>query len=115
NARLVERVQTMRKRQHEFGRRVSISLIAIVAASASACCYSQEEWDEKTREHESLRHQLQAQQQQNQKCDADYQSALSEIQGLTKELLECGVTLEYLTRRLEVQARALREYESSAR
>jgi chemotaxis protein MotB len=105
----------MRKSQHGFGRRVSISLLAIVAASASACGYSQEEWDQKTRENESLRQQLQAQQQQNQKCDADYQSALSEIQGLKKKLLESGVNLDNLTQNLEAQERALREYESRAR
>lgn len=105
----------MRKSQREFGRRVSISLLAMAAAFASACGYSQEEWDQKTNENESLRQQLQAQQQQNQKCDADYQSALKEIQDLKKRLLENGVNLDNLTQNLEAQERALREYESRAR
>lgn len=105
----------MRKSQREFGRRVSISLMVALASSLSACGYSQEEWDQKTRESESLRQQLQAQQQQNQKCDADYQSALSEIQNLKKKLSESGVNLDNLTQNLEAQERALKEYESRAK
>src|SRR5690606_20138562 len=111
----MERVQTMRKSQRGFGRRVGISLMMALAGSFSACGYSQEEWDQKTRENESLRQQLQAQQQQNQKCDADYQSALSEIQDLKRKLLENGVNLDNLTQNLEAQERALREYESRAK
>lgn len=105
----------MRKSQREFGRRVSISLLVALTGSLSGCGYSQEEWDQKTRESEALRQQLQAQQQQNQKCDADHQSALSEIQGLRKKLLESGVNLDNLTQNLEAQERALREYESRAK
>jgi len=105
----------MRKSQRGFGRRVGISLMMALAGSFSACGYSQEEWDQKTRENESLRQQLQAQQQQNQKCDADYQSALSEIQDLKRKLLENGVNLDNLTQNLEAQERALREYESRAK
>jgi chemotaxis protein MotB len=105
----------MRKSQREFGRRVGISLLIALAGTFSACGYSQEEWDQKTRENESLRQQLQAQQQQNQKCDADYQSALSEIQNLKKKLLENGVNLDNLTQNFEAQQLALKEYESRAK
>ena len=81
----------------------------------SGCGYSQEEWDQKTREAEALRQQLRAQQQQNQKCDADHQAALAEIQDLRSNLLESGVNLDNLTQNLEAQERALKEYESRAR
>lgn len=105
----------MRKSQREFGRRVSISLMIAFAGSFSACGYSQEEWDQKTREIDSLRDQLQKEQQQNQKCDADYQSAVNEIQDLKKRLLESGVNLDNLTQNLEAQERALKEYEARAK
>lgn len=104
----------MQKRNPVFGRKFRAALIFSLASSAGACGYSQEEWDQKLRENENLQQQLKAQTQQNQKCDADYQAALSEIQDLKRKLLERGVNLENLTQSLEQQERALSEYQVRA-
>jgi chemotaxis protein MotB len=108
------RVKTMQKRQRDFGRKFRNAASFSLLMLAVACGYSQEEWDQKLRENENLQQQLKAQTQQNQKCDADYQSALAEIQDLKKTLLERGVNLENLTQSLEQQERALKEYQSRA-
>lgn len=105
----------MRKTSSNFGQ--SFKLFASLAAltTLSACGYSQEEWDQKLREIDNLQQQLRAQRQQNQKCDADYQAALNEIQDLKKKLLESGVNLDNLTQSLEEQNRALKEFELRAK
>ncbi len=105
----------MRKTLEQFGRRFGSLLLFGVLTTPLGCGYSQEEWDQKTREIDSLRDQLQTEQQQNQKCDADYQSAVNEIQDLKKKLLENGVNLDNLTQNLEAQERALKEYEARAK
>ncbi len=89
-------------------------IILVVASLSGACGYSQEEWDQKVSEVESLRQQLRAQQQQNQKCDADYKAALADIQELKKRLVESGVNLDNLTQSLEQQELALKEYAARA-
>jgi chemotaxis protein MotB len=109
----------MQKRNRVFGRQFSAAIVFIAGSFLSSvvttgCGYSQEEWDQKLREIETLQQQLKAQTQQNQKCDADYQAALAEIQDLKKKLLERGVNLENLTQSLEQQERALKEYQSRA-
>ena len=104
----------MQKRETISGRRFN-SLIAVGCLLAlSACGYSQEEWDQKLREGETLRQQNRAQQQQNQKCDADYQASISEVQDLKRQLAERGVNLNNLTQSLEEQKIALKEYEERA-
>ncbi len=105
----------MRKRTRELGQWVGARAVIALSLTAAACGYSQEEWDQKTREAEALRQQLRAQQQQNQKCDADHQAALAEIQELKRNLLESGVNLDNLTQNLEAQERALQEYQSRAK
>lgn len=104
----------MQKRSLGFGRKFKTGCVLCLGALAGACGYSQEEWDQKLRENENLQQQLRAQTQQNQKCDADYQAALAEIQDLKKKLLERGVNLENLTQSLEQQERALKEYQARA-
>lgn len=84
------------------------------AFALSACGYSQEEWDQKVRENESLRNQLAAQRQAHQKCEADYASALHEVEDLKKKLRERGVNLDNLTQSLEQQRQALEEYKARA-
>ncbi|HVJ19282.1 MAG TPA: OmpA family protein [Polyangiaceae bacterium] len=78
--------------------------------SLVACGYSQEEWDQKVRENESLRGQLTEQRQANKKCEADYATALQEIDDLKRQLTERGVNLENLNASLAEQRRALEEY-----
>lgn len=79
-----------------------------------ACGYSQQEMDQKTRENEALQNQLNAQIQANRKREADYATALQEIDELKKKLLERGVNLDNLTQSLEEQRRANEEYRRRA-
>lgn len=108
----------MQKRNCVLGRQFRTVVVwgagSLASAALASCGYSQEEWDQKLREIETLQQQLRAQTQQNQKCDADYQAALAEIQDLKKKLLERGVNLENLTQSLEQQERALKEYQRRA-
>lgn len=105
----------MQKTDSMFGQLFRVWVVLVAATMACACGYSQEEWDQKVRENENLRQQLRAQQQQSQKCDADYQAALGEIQDLKKKLVESGVNLDNLTQSLEQQTQALNEYQQRAR
>ena len=76
----------------------------------SACGYSQEEWDQKVRENESLRDQLTTQRQAYKKCEADYAAALQQIDELKRQLTERGVNLENMSASLAEQRKALEEY-----
>lgn len=87
-----------------------IGLLQLVVA----CGYSQEEWDQKVRENESLQNQLSAQRQANRKCEADYGAAQQQIEELKKKLLERGVNLDSLSQSLEEQRRANEEYRRRA-
>jgi chemotaxis protein MotB len=86
------------------------SAMVAVSVALPGCGYSQEEWDQKVRENETLRSQLAAQEQARGKCDADYAAALHDIEGLRAQLRERGVDLENLTQSLEEQNRATEEY-----
>jgi len=94
-------------------------LIRCIAAGSlglalAACGYSQEEWDQKVRENESLRNQLAAQRQAHKKCEADFADALHEIEDLKRKLTERGVNLDNLSASLEQQRKALEEYRRRA-
>lgn len=78
------------------------------------CGYSQEEWDQKVRENESLRNQLAAQRQAHKKCEGDYADALHSIEDLKRKLKERGVNLDNLSASLEQQKKALEEYKRRA-
>ncbi|HEX6764278.1 MAG TPA: OmpA family protein [Polyangiaceae bacterium] len=82
----------------------------VLALAVSACGYSQEEWDQKVRENESLRDQLTTQRQAHKKCEADYAAALQQIDELKKQLTERGVNLENMSASLAEQRKALEEY-----
>jgi chemotaxis protein MotB len=88
--------------------------LAFLTLSLSACGYSQEEWDQKVRENESLRNQLAAQRQAHKKCEADYSDALHEIEELKKQLKQSGVSLDNLSTSLAQQRKALEEYQRRA-
>jgi len=86
------------------------SLILFLSLGASACGYSQEEWDQKVRENESLQNQLKAQTEAHKKSQADYQEAMQEIDGLKKQLADRGANLDNLNQSLAEQRKALEEY-----
>ena len=86
------------------------SLFLILSLGVSACGYSQEEWDQKTRENESLQKQLQAQTDAHKKSQKDYEDAVQEIDGLKKQLADRGANLDNLNQSLAEQRKALEEY-----
>jgi chemotaxis protein MotB len=92
---------------------------AVLAAAALSwvtvgCGYSQEEWDQKVRENESLRNQLAAQRQARQKCETDYADALHQIEELKKRLKERGIDLDSMSADLAQTRKALEEYQRRA-
>jgi chemotaxis protein MotB len=80
----------------------------------AGCGYSQEEWDQKVRENESLRNQLAAERAAHQKCDGDYADAMRDIDDLKQKLKERGINLNNLSASLEQQRKALEEYQRRA-
>ncbi|MEZ4223409.1 MAG: OmpA family protein [Polyangiaceae bacterium] len=92
----------------------STALILSLCAGLTACGYSQEEWDQKVRENESLRNQLSAQRQAHKKCEADYADALHEVDDLKRKFKERGISLDNLSASLEQQRKALEEYRRRA-
>ena len=93
-------------------RRTAVALA--IAIATAGCGYSQEEWDQKVRENESLRNQLAAQRQAQKKCDADYQGALHEIDELKRRLKERGIDLDTVNANLAQTNKALEEYQRRA-
>jgi chemotaxis protein MotB len=91
-----------------------IALSVVVSLGASACGYSQEEWDQKVRENESFRNQLAAQRQAHEKCETDYAAALHEVEDLKQKLRERGMNVDNLTQSLEQERKALEEYKRRA-
>jgi chemotaxis protein MotB len=92
----------------------TVALLASVPLILAGCGYSQEEWDQKVRENESLRNQLAAQRQANKKCEADYADALHDIETLKTTLKERGVNIDSLSTQLDEQRKALEEYRRRA-
>lgn len=92
----------------------SIAWPLTLSLGVSACGYSQEEWDQKVRENESLRNQLTAQRQAHDKCESDYAAALHDVEDLRQKLRERGVNLDNLTQNLEQERSALEEYKTRA-
>ncbi len=88
--------------------------IAALAALLAGCGYSQEEWDQKVRENESLRNQLAAQRQARQKCETDYADALHQVEELKKKLKERGIDLDSMSADLAQTRKALEEYQRRA-
>jgi len=86
----------------------------LAVALLAGCGYSQEEWDQKVREGDSLRAQLAVQQQAHKKAEDDYVAALAEIDELKKQLTERGVNLDNLSASLEQQRKALEEFKRRA-
>ena len=85
-------------------------LFLLLSLSLTACGYSQEEWDQKLRENESLTNQLKAQTDAHKKSQSDYQEAVQEIDTLKKQLADRGANLDNLNQSLAEQRKALEEY-----
>ncbi len=86
------------------------TLFLLLSLGLTACGYSQEEWDQKVRENESLQNQLKAQTDAHKKSQADYQEAVQEIDALKKQLADRGANLDNLNQSLAEQRKALEEY-----
>jgi chemotaxis protein MotB len=86
------------------------TLFLLLSLGLTACGYSQEEWDQKVRENESLTNQLKAQTDAHKKSQSDYQEAVQEIDGLKKQLADRGANLDNLNQSLAEQRKALEEY-----
>ena len=80
----------------------------------SGCGYSEVEWQGKLKEIDSLKAQLQAEQQAHRKYEDDYNSARAEIDGLSQRLKQAGVDVEQLNASLAEQRTALEEYKRRA-
>lgn len=87
------------------------SLILFLSLGLTAACgYSQEEWDQKLRENESLQQQLKVEKDAHKKSQADYQEATQEIDALKKQLADSGVNVNSLTQSVAEKQKALEEY-----
>jgi chemotaxis protein MotB len=87
------------------------SLILFLSLGLTAACgYSQEEWDQKLRENESLNQQLKAEKEAHKKSQSDYQEAVQEIDALKKQLADTGVNVNSLTQSVAEKQKALEEY-----
>ena len=95
-------------------RPLTIFFAAALPSLLVGCGYSQEEWDQKVRESESLRNQLAAQRQAHKKCETDYADSLQEIEDLKKNLKERGINIENLSSKLDEERKALEEYRRRA-
>ena len=99
--------------------RSSVARLFVIGACAAfivaGCGYSQEEWDQKVRESEQLRVDLNREGQAKRKCEADYADALHEIDDLKKQLRARGLDLDNLNASLEQQKKALDEYAQRAK
>ena len=88
--------------------------VLLFLARFLACGYSQEEWDQKVRENESLRTELTSERQARKKCESDHAAANQQIDELKKQLTERGVSLDSLSASLAEQKKALEEYQRRA-
>jgi chemotaxis protein MotB len=107
-----EATSLQKPRAQEFPMQTRLSALwaVILFAFTSACGYSQEEWDQKVRENETLRSELANERQAHKKVQADYAAANQEIDNLKKQLTERGISLDSLNASLAEQRKALEEY-----
>jgi chemotaxis protein MotB len=97
---------------HSASRIASFKALSFVvlACTLTHCGYSKEEWDQKLREGEALRTDLNAQRQAHAKCEGEYASSLHEVDDLKRQLKERGSSVQNLNASLEQQKRALDEH-----
>lgn len=97
-------------------RSASWLLVAALATGMGgvACHPTQEEFDAKVRELESVKNQLSTEQAQNKKAKQELEEAAATIEQLKAQLKDAGLDLSKLNANLEQQARALEEYKRRA-
>ena len=86
----------------------------MIALTATACGYSQEEWDQKVRENDKLKKDLSAEQQEHAAAIENYEKAQAEVGELKKTLLARGVDIDNLQQSVEQQELALAEFRKRA-
>lgn len=99
------------------GRRTASWLLvaALAAGCAGVACHpTQDEFDAKVREIESIKNQLSAEQAQNKKAKQELDEASAMVEQLKQQLKDAGLDLSKLNANLEQQARALEEYKRRA-
>lgn len=97
-------------------RSASWLLVAALATGMGgvACHPTQEEFDAKVRELESVKNQLSTEQAQNKKAKQELEEAAATIEQLKAQLKDAGLDLSKLNANLEQQTRALEEYKRRA-
>jgi len=81
----------------------------------AGCGYSQEEWDQKTREGEGTRAALEQAKRAEEKCERDSADIAHELDSVKKRLLAQGVDLDRLESSAAEQKRAVDEYSARKR
>lgn len=103
-----------RARYSRVTRAASLAALAIVGATALGCGHSEEEMQAKQREIASLKSQLDAEQDQHKKAQAELDDAKKRVDDLKEQLRKAGVNISNLSANLEEQARALEDYKRRA-
>src|SRR5215207_3014168 len=87
--------------------KVSLVALSLSFSLATACGHSEEEWQAKLRENQSLQDQLNAEKAAHQKSDADLSSASQQVEALKQQLKKAGVDLSNVNADLAEQKSAL--------
>jgi chemotaxis protein MotB len=91
-----------------------LAALAVVGATVLGCGHSEEEMQAKQREIASLKSQLDAEQDQHKKAQAELDDAKKRVDDLKEQLRKAGVNISNLSANLEEQARALEDYKRRA-
>ena len=89
-------------------------LVLVLSVGALGCGYSEEEMRAKTREIESLKQQLDAEEARSKQFQKDLDEAKARVEQLKEQLANAGVDVANLKKNMEEQARALAEYKKRA-
>jgi chemotaxis protein MotB len=92
---------------------VGSMLVGLVTPSIG-CGYSEDEWQAKLREIDSLKTQLGAEQSQSKKAKAEIEEREAQVEQLKQQLKAAGVDISNLNNNLQEQARALEDYKRRA-
>lgn len=89
-------------------------LLLVLSVLVAGCGPSQEEWEAKLREINSLQAQLETERQARQKAQDDYEKAKAEVNQLGERLRQAGVDVQQLNASLAEQRKALEEFKRRA-
>jgi len=91
-----------------------LSAALVAAPTLAGCGYSEDEWQAKLREIDTLKGQLADEQKQSKKAQKEIEEAAAKIEQLKAQLKAAGVDISNLNANLEQQARALEDYKRRA-